>query len=292
MKVAAEQWVQHLLRYKTGQFVGGPRGQRVLWAMVNMLLLTEARGKGFGIYRNMVRRRGLGLEGGRVLTKGALRQMLSDEHRARALVGQLSTVGRDVRSTTMQWAWETKKLQAAVKHLSWVPPWVNAVDAEGGVPFGQRYMKEVDVELVRGKMTKTRCMVEDDVGLGRHPSLWWTQNPHYNAAYDIQRLDVDRFVHSEFGGGDRQSRFEFVRENADLVAQAMALRVELNMRIVMPSVVPHSDRYPYMCMARMETGGGGNPHAHGLSMGMPGPVLRRVKADVEGVGDMAPTVAS
>merc|ERR1712032_1238046 len=54
-KVSVEDWVQHLLRYRTGQFVRGVRGQRVLWAMVNTLLLTEARGKGFGIYRNTVR---------------------------------------------------------------------------------------------------------------------------------------------------------------------------------------------------------------------------------------------
>ena len=94
--------MQHMIRYRTGQFVGGARGQRVLWAMVNTLLLTEARGKGFGIYRNTMRRVGLGLEGGRVMTKGRLRQILTDENRARVLVGQLSTVGRDVRSTTMQ----------------------------------------------------------------------------------------------------------------------------------------------------------------------------------------------
>eukprot|EP00959_Pyramimonas_sp_CCMP1952_P453648 9468566-Pyramimonas_sp.AAC.1 len=106
-KVTAAEWVQHLIRYRTGQFVGGPRGQRVLWAMVNMLLLSEARSKGWGIYRNTVRRGAFGmLEAGRILTKGRLRAILADEGRARILVGQLSTVGRDVRSTTMQWAWE------------------------------------------------------------------------------------------------------------------------------------------------------------------------------------------
>ena len=29
-KVSGEAWVQHLLRYRTGHFVGGSRGQRVL----------------------------------------------------------------------------------------------------------------------------------------------------------------------------------------------------------------------------------------------------------------------
>ena len=121
-KVSVEAWVQHLLRYRTGHFVGGLRGQRVLWAMVNTLLLSEARARGFGIYRNVVRRVGLGLEGGRVLTKGRLREILAQEDRTRVLVGQLATVGREVRSTTMQWAWEGKKLDSTVKHMSWVPP--------------------------------------------------------------------------------------------------------------------------------------------------------------------------
>ena len=41
-----------------------------------------------------------------------------------------STVGREVTSTPMQWAYESKKLDAAVKHLSWVPPWVEATENE------------------------------------------------------------------------------------------------------------------------------------------------------------------
>ena len=103
-KVSPEAWVQHLLRYWNGQFVGGERGQRVLWAMVNNLLLSEARARGFGIYRNVMKRVGFGLQGGRVLTKRELRGILEQEDRMRVLVSQLSTVGRDVRSTTMQWA--------------------------------------------------------------------------------------------------------------------------------------------------------------------------------------------
>ena len=121
-KVSVEDWVQHLIRYRTGHFVGGARGQRVLWAMVNTLLLTEARRRGFPIYRNVVRRVGLGLEGGRVLTKGRLREIMALEDRQKVLVGQLATVGREVRSTTMQWAYESKKLDCTVKHMSWVPP--------------------------------------------------------------------------------------------------------------------------------------------------------------------------
>ena len=143
-KVSVEVWVQHLLRYKTGHFVGGLRGQRLLWAMVNNLLLSEARSRGHGIYRNVVRRVGLGIEGGGVLTKGHLREILKNEHTMRVLVGQLSTVGRDVRSTTMQWAYESKKLESTVKHLSWIPPWVDATDEEGHSPVGQCFIDAVD----------------------------------------------------------------------------------------------------------------------------------------------------
>ena len=142
-KVTPEVWVQHLLRYETGQFVGGARGQRVLWAMVNTLLLSEARARGWGIYRNVLRRVGFGLQGGRVLTKGELRGILQQEDRMRVLVSQLSTVGREVRSTTMQWSFESKKLDSTVKHMSWVPPWVNrqgGAEAVEEQPLGRRFM--------------------------------------------------------------------------------------------------------------------------------------------------------
>ena len=109
-----------------------------MWAMVNTLLLSEARARGFGIYRNVVRRVGLGLEGGRVLTKKRLREILEQEDRMRVLVSQLSTVGREVRSTTMQWAYEGKKLDSTMKHMSWVPPWVDQ-GGEEDVAVGRRF---------------------------------------------------------------------------------------------------------------------------------------------------------
>ena len=51
-----------------------------------------------------MRRVGYTLEGGGVLTKARLREILNNEDQARVLVNQLMTVGRDVRSTPMQWA--------------------------------------------------------------------------------------------------------------------------------------------------------------------------------------------
>jgi len=282
--VSPEVWVQHMLRYWTGHFVGGLRGQRVVWSMVNALLLSEARSHGWGVYRNVMRRVGLGLEGGRVLTKARLKQILGDENRARVLVGQLSNVGRQVRSTPMQWAFEGKKLDATVKHLSTIPPWVQTT-GERDEPPGRRYLGE-----------HTWGDVEDRVGQGRHPSVWWTLNCKYNAAYDVQRMNVKSTRASEAldvsSDGYKEERFLFARDNPDLVAYMLALRTELHMRMVMPAVVPHSGQERYMAMARFETGSNGNPHWHGFSMGKRGPRMCRVRADVDGDGDEAPDTLS
>ena len=279
-RVSPEEWVQHMLRYWSGHFVGGLRGQRVIWSMVNTLLLSEARGRGHSIYRNVMRRVGLGLEGGRVLTKGRLRQILESEDRSRVLVHQLSTVGRGVRSTPMQWAFEGKKLDCTVKHLSWVPPWVRSADP-GHLGGGCRYMREGD-----------SWNLEDTVGLGRYPSSWWTLNAKYNAAYDVQRFNVAgegaKEAIDETMGGYKEERFVFARDNPDLVAYLLTLRTELIMRIVMPAVIQHSAAHPYLAMARFEVGASGNPHWHGFSMGIPGPTVGRVRADVEGDGDEVP----
>ena len=282
--VTPEVWVQHLLRYKSGHFVGGLRGQRVLWAMVNTLLLSEARRRGFGIYRNVIRRVGLGLEGGRVMTKGRLRELLHQEDRMRMLVGQLANVGREVRSTTMQWAYESKKLDATVKHLSWVPPWVGLEEGDTAPP-GRRFLGPHSIA------------VDDVVGLGRHPSQWWTMNCKYNAAYDVQRMNTkcklgDEVLDEFDVAGGKRERFLFVRENPDLVAYMLALRTELLMRVVMPAVVRHNEAWPYMSMARFETGPTGNPHYHGFSVGLPGPRMKRVHDDLGEQFDLPPEIVS
>ena len=69
----------------------------------------------------------------------------------------------------------------------------------------------------------------------------------------------------------------------------MALRTELLMRMVMPAIVPHSEAWPYLAMARFETGPSGNPHYHGFCVGGGNPRLQRVRADVGdgGSGDEA-----
>jgi hypothetical protein len=281
LKVSVEDWVQHLLRYRTGHFVGGMRGQRVVWAMVNTLLLGEARGRGFGVYRNVLRRVGLGLQGGAVLTKARLRDMLRSEDSMRVLVNQLMTVGRDVRSTPMQWACEGKKLDATVKHLSWLPPWVEP--AEDGEPApGRRFLKEAE----------DWGAASNEMGHGRFPSVWWTLNCKYNAAYDLHRLNVRSksalAAVDTASDAHKEERFLFTRDAPDLVAFMLSLRTGLHMWMVMPSVVPHSSEHPFLAMARFETGANGNPHNHGFSVGTPGPVMGRVRADVEGPGDEQP----
>ena len=77
------------------------------------------------------------------MTKRKLKELLASEDAARTLVNQLSTVGRSVRSTPMQWAFEGKKLDATVKHLPWLPPWAkpNVRDEKSE---GEKYLDTED----------------------------------------------------------------------------------------------------------------------------------------------------
>ena len=77
------------------------------------------------------------------MTKRKLKELLASEDAARTLVNQLSTVGRSVRSTPMQWAFEGKKLDATVKHLSWLPPWVRPNAGKESSP-GEKYLDTED----------------------------------------------------------------------------------------------------------------------------------------------------
>ena len=45
----ARVWAQHLLRLWGGWCTHGLRGHRLVWALVNTVLLAEARGKGFAV---------------------------------------------------------------------------------------------------------------------------------------------------------------------------------------------------------------------------------------------------
>ena len=122
--VSPPEWAQHLFRYHTGQFVNGLRGHRVVWAITNAVLLWEARGKGYVVQRNVMRRMGCRLAGQGPMTRGELRELMGQEAGVSKIVHQLMTIGNDVRGTPMHFAQKHRELDCAVKHLSWCPPWV------------------------------------------------------------------------------------------------------------------------------------------------------------------------
>ena len=99
--VSVDEYVQHLLRYRGGQFVNGERGHRVLWALVNTALVHEMSGKGYVVHKMFMRRVGFRLEGGQSLRVRDLRQLVGGGGHSASLVNQLMCVGRSVRSTPM-----------------------------------------------------------------------------------------------------------------------------------------------------------------------------------------------
>ena len=275
--VRGPEWLQHMLRL--GHVTEGEDCDRCVWAMVNTILISEAAGKGFAVQRAVMRRRfgGRGADS-EVLTKRRLRELLADEEAARAMVYNLQNIGRDVRSTPMQWSYEGKKLDAAMKYLSWRPPWLE--------------VQEGDVEDPATAFLGENSRVPDRLGHGRIPALWWTSNCAYNKAYEVHRLNVDGSCAREalVGPEDRhgRTRFDFVRTAPDIAITMVSLRTELEMKIVMPAIVPHTEKAPFLPMARFECGAGGNPHHHGFAFGAGNPRLGRVEVDVEGAGDLPP----
>ena len=275
-EVSVPEWVQHLLRYRDGRFVAGGRGQRVLWSMVNELLLHEARQRGYAVYCNVKRRIGFTAQGGEKLTKGGL---------------------SDVRTTPMYWNHEGKKLGAAVKHLSWCPPWLDKPvdDADSDLEVIPRDDYNCSGHSASPRRLGTKYLnnnscLGDKLGLGRALSMWFTLNTKYNSANDIHRLNVynqDAASALDTGvDGYRTIRQQFARDCPDLVAQQIVLRTELNMQIVMPSVIRHSHKWPFLSMIRFEVGSSGSLHAHGLAVGTKSPKMpRRVKAKKVVEGD-------
>ena len=283
--VTPHEWVQHLVRFWDGRFVKGESAKRFLWAAVNTVLLTEASGKGFVVHRNVMRRLGHRVVGATVVTKGQLREMLQSEEALRSMMYQLMSVGRDVRATPMQMSYEGKKLDAAMKVLSWRPPWVEDTEceAQGAARLGS---------LLLGQ----NAQVKDELGLGRVAATWFTLNCKYNSVFDVQRLNIDAppavaaaAVDPE-NQAEARTRFSFVVDAPDLVTHAIALRTELLMRIVMPAILPCSEQEPFLSMARFEASPGGHFHAHGFAYAARNPRLARIRADPVGGGaeDEAP----
>ena len=70
----------------------------------------------------------------------------------------------------------------------------------------------------------------------------------YPHAFEIHRLNVrapcgDKML-TDSEDRFRQARYNFIQDRPNHAAYIIALRAELNMRIVMPSVVPHSEKAP------------------------------------------------
>ena len=198
-----------MLRLQNGQCVGGARQHRLVWALVNGVLLEEASGRGYAVHRVLLRRKGARLQGDELMTRSGLLRMIEEEDKMREVARQLMTVGRDVRSTPMQWANEGKKLDTIVKYMSWCPPWVRGEDA-GAIEYD---------------LLGENLVVYDMVGRGRTPAFWWTLNCGWrscNNVYDIHRLNVAAAFGEEAVTNTRDVhraiRKAFVRDRRDIVA--------------------------------------------------------------------------
>ena len=285
-EVPVRVWAQHLLRLWGGWCVHGLRGHRLVWAIVNTVLLEESRGKGYVVQKVALRRMGarLGVGADTPLTREELRAALKDEETAASLVHVLMTVGQGVRSTPMQWAKESKELDCAVKQLSWAPPWV--LPAAGFDPRSEPWCYVGDNEQVKDPLGRGSD--------GRIPATWWTLNHRYNFDYEVHRLCLADGLHvtgstmeedarRALGACDdaaKKFRYRFVRHAPDIAVYIHALRAELHMRIVMPSVLGHSRDVPYLSMARFETGAGGNMHWHGVSYGVGNPRIDKAREEL------------
>ena len=110
----------------------------------------------------------------------------------------------------------------------------------------------------------------------------------YNFDYELHRLNVGAAMAREAvtrnDSAARRVRFDFVRDAPDIATYMHALRAELLMKMVMPTVVGNGPSDPFLCMARWEAGPGGNMHWHGMAYGLRGP-------DMDGVVRESPAAA-
>ncbi len=280
------EYVQHMLRHCSRAFVNGSRGHWVLWALVHSQILYEARHKSSAVYRTALKKIGGYIVRLSHISKALIMMIMDDESQFRMLGGLLMTIGGDVRSTLVSWSHEGNELDAAMKHLFWRPPWTM-------LSVGQKATAGLDHD-VRMLLMGVGTILHDEVGLFRRGTLWWTLNVKYYLVHDIHRFStptsavVPVILRSDaaatapvtddnvqvFGAepitwsnaiSTSQTRNLFLRDNPDIASYIFALRAELTMRIVMPTIVPHSHDAKFICMARFEEGNYCSPHCHGLS---------------------------
>ena len=180
----------------------------------------------------------------------------------------------------------------------------------GGTPRespGQRaFARDVDSSHPRRLWRRQAAKVcRDRLGCGRTPAFWFTLNAPYNSLRDIHRFHASvraltlgseataplAMSGSEAAGVGAASAFArdvrrrraagvaWVRENPDIVAFVHALRVELQVRLLMSHVVPPEPQAPFQFWFRFEYGSNGNPHAHGLCYVPRNPAFECVVAD-------------
>ncbi len=156
-----------------------------------------------------------------------------------------------------------------MKHIGWRPPWVKR-NKPAEKTTGEWYLGD-----------NADC--PDFVGHGRVPALWWTKNLAYNKAYEIHRLNASSEFAKEAvsGGADVRGseRFEFARCSPDILLQMSALRTELDMRIVMPAIVPHTAEEPCLTTARSEFTASSHPHYHGFLYAAGNPQIHKIEDD-------------
>ena len=110
------------------------------------------------------------------------------------------------------------------------------------------------------------CLVgQDPYGYGRHPAFWFTLNCPYNYLYDIHRFQGNTTCFHPTDRKAMEQRWRWCLDNPDIVCFLHAVRVELLVRMVMPTIVPVSDEHPFHYWVRFEEGPNGNPHAHGMA---------------------------
>ena len=134
--------------------------------------------------------------------------------------------------------------------------------------------------------------IPDPFGYGRIPTNWYTLNLPYNYLYEIHRFraavaECSSLLHSSNDKSNmedastsastgKSNGCSWALDNADLVSQIHALRVELIVRYVIADIVPHHKDAPFQYWLRFEFGPGGNPHVHGQGWAPRGPQFENV----------------
>ena len=121
----------------------------------------------------------------------------------------------------------------------------------------------------------------DTYGYGRSPAYWFTLNCPYNYLHEIHRFQDDEKCLEPLDRVSKDMRFRWSLDNPDLVCQLHAMRVELITRMVIPTVVQPTPKFPFQYWTRFENGYSGNPHAHAIGYAPFNPSFDNVVKDID-----------